>query len=96
MNKSTKNKINYILLRYKIDSKDLSLTLRLELLKRWIESCVEAEEYEMASALKKKRNEIIKSIRLARKGNKHFVDNWFIKLKWNLRKIKNFFLSKLF
>ncbi len=91
MDESTKNKINYILLRYKIDSKDLSLHLRLELLKRWIQSCAESEEYEMASALKKKRNEIMRSIRLAKKGNKHFVDNWITKLRWKFRKIKRLF-----
>lgn len=91
MDELVKNKVNYILLRYKVDSKDLSIHLRLELLKRWTKSCVEAEEYEMAAALKKKRNEIIRDLRIARKGSRHIIDNLVIKLKWSLRKIKRFF-----
>ncbi len=56
MSELAKHKTKYILLRYKVDSKDLNANLRLELLKRWIKSCVEFEEYEMASVLKEKRN----------------------------------------
>jgi hypothetical protein len=91
MNELATNKIKYILLRYKIDSKDLSINLRLELLKRWIKSCVESEEYEMASVLKDKRNELIRSLRIAKVGDKHIIDKIIIKFKWALRKIKRKF-----
>lgn len=91
MEELAKNKVRYILYRYKIDSKDLSLHFRLELLKRWIDSCVEFEEYEMASALKSKRNDLIRSFRLAKIGHKHPVDKFFVKLKWLFRKIKRSF-----
>lgn len=87
MNELTKNKVKYILLRYKYESKDLKLHLRLELLKRWINSCVDSEEYEMASALQEKRNELIRDIRLSKVGHRHFVDDCYIQLKWNIRKI---------
>ncbi len=88
------NKIKYILLRYKIDSKDLNAELRLELLRRWISSCVEAEEYEMASVLKYKRNDLIRSLRLAKVGNKHYFDECLVKLKWFIRKAKRRFFQK--
>jgi type III secretory pathway lipoprotein EscJ len=88
MDELAKNKIRYILLRYKVDSKDLNVTLRLELLKRWIKSCVESEEYEMASILKEKRNELLRAIRRARTGERHLFDDWIIKLKWVFRKFK--------
>lgn len=88
MKELAKNKVRYILYRYQIDSKDLNIHLRLELLKRWIWSCVEFEEYEMASALKKKRNELIRSLRLVNIGSKHPIDRFLIKLKWSFRKFK--------
>ncbi len=95
MNEMAKNKIKYIRLRYQIDSKDLSVNLRLELLKRWINSCVESEEYEMASALKDKRNELIRSFRIAKTGDKHIIDKLYIRLTWLLRKIKRRFFPFL-
>jgi hypothetical protein len=94
MKELAKNKVRYILYRYQIDSKDLSVHLRLELLKRWIGSCVEFEEYEMASALKEKRNDLIRSLRLVKVGHKHPVDRFFIKLKWSFRKFKRRFFQK--
>lgn len=94
MKELAKNKVRYILYRYQLDSKDLSAHLRLELLKRWIGSCVEFEEYEMASALKEKRNSLIRSLRLAKIGNKHPVDRFFIKLKWCFRKFRRRFSLK--
>ncbi len=92
MDEVVRHKIKYILLRYKVDSKDLDVTLRLELLKRWIKSCVDAEEYEMASVLRDKRNELIRSLRLVKKGNRHVLDNLILVIKWKFRKIKIFFL----
>lgn len=88
MDELAKNKIKYILLRYKVDSKNLSNSLRLELLKRWIISCVNSEEYEMASALKEKRNELIRELRIKKIGDKNIYDKLYIKLKWWLRKFK--------
>jgi hypothetical protein len=81
-----KDKIKYILLRYQVDSKDLKPSFRLELLKRWIDSCAEFEEYEMASALKRVRNDLVRSMRLAKVGHKHPVDRLFIKIKWVMRR----------
>lgn len=88
MKELAKNKVRYILYRYQIDSKDLNVTLRLELLKKWIVSCVQFEEYEMASALKEKRFDLIRALRLTKVPEKHPVDKFFIKLKWLFRKLK--------
>lgn len=93
-NELVKNKVNYILLRYKVESKDLSLNLRLELLKRWILSCAEFDEFEMASVLKEERIKLIRDIRFAKIGNKHPFDNFSIKLKWIFRKFKKKFFQK--
>jgi len=92
MKNLAKNKVKYILLRYQVESKELSAALRLELLKKWISSCVEFEEYEMALALKGKRNELIKDLRHARVGYRHFLDAVVLRLKWKIRKWKRKFL----
>ena len=91
MDNLVKNKVKYILLRYKVDSKNLSINLRLELLKRWIKSCADSEEYEMALALKKKRNELVRDLRLAKIGERSFMDEFMIKIKWSFRKLKKTF-----
>jgi hypothetical protein len=93
-NELVRNKVNYILLRYKVESKDLSLNLRLELLRKWILSCVEFDEFEMASALKKERIKLIRDIRFAKIGHKHSFDNLYVKLKWYFRKFKRKFFRK--
>lgn len=93
MNKLAQNKIKYILLRYKIESKSLSANLRLELLRRWIKNCLDSEEYEMLTALRQKRNELIRIIRIVKIGEKHPVEKILLKFKWLLRKIKRKFLS---
>jgi len=94
MSSITKNKVNYIILRYKVESKDLSLNLRLELLKKWTLSCVEFEEFEMALALKNERHKLIRDIRFAKIGHKHPFDNFFIKIRWSFRKFKRKFFQK--
>jgi hypothetical protein len=88
MDDLVKKKVKYIMLRYKVDSKNLNTNLKLELLKRWIKSCADSEEYEMALVLKKKRNELVRELRLEKKGDRHFSDSYFIKLKWLFRKFK--------
>lgn len=62
--KEARKKIKAILLWYKLSSNKLTNEQKLELLKVWKEICVEFEEYEIASSLRKKRNSLIKSIRI--------------------------------
>lgn len=87
-------KIEYILLRYKLDSKKLSITLKIELLKKWIQSCAECEEYEMALVLKRERNKLMRMTRLLRVGERTFWEKFKIVLAWYSRKIKNLFFRK--
>jgi hypothetical protein len=81
-------KIEYILLRYKLDSKKLSITLKIELLKKWIQSCAECEEYEMALVLKRERNKLMRMIRLLRVGERTWLERMKIVWAWHLRKFK--------
>lgn len=94
MNILAQNKIKYILLLYKIESKSLSVNLRLKLLRRWIKNCLDSEEFEMLTALRQKRNELIRIIRIAKIGEKHPVEKLLLTFKWLFRKFKRkFFLQ---
>jgi hypothetical protein len=84
-------KIEYILLRYKLDSKKLSITLKIELLRRWIQSCAECEEYEMALVLKRERNKLVRMTRLVRIGERTFWERFRILWSWHIRKFKRIF-----
>lgn len=88
MSEQFKNNVKYMLFRYNIDSKKLSANLRLELIKRFIKNCVENEEYELANALKEKKNELIREIRLVKIGRKNFLEILFLKIRWSIRKLK--------
>lgn len=86
-----KKKIDYILLRFKVDSKKLNNNLKVELLKRWIQSCVDCEEYEMAMVLKQKRIELIRRIRKLKIGSRTRLRKFKLIAEWYKRKIKRFF-----
>lgn len=86
-------KIEYILLRYKVDSKKLNIHLKIELLKRWIKSCADCEEYEMALVLKTERNRLIRNLRLSRIGERSFFEKFKIRFAWWKRKITRLFFQ---
>ena len=96
MPKITKNKaefviqkkIEYILLRFENDSKNLNHHLKLELIRRWISSCVIFEEYEMAAALKEKKLKIIQE-------NKK-IKSWMDKLKIRVKLIRRFIVQAFY
>ena len=88
-----RKKIEYILLRFKEDTKGLNFDAKSELLRLWIGSCLEFEEYEMAIALRNKRGQIIREYRLHKHGEKSWLKKCFVKAKWIWRKFRIRFLT---
>jgi hypothetical protein len=89
-----RKKIEYILLRYKLDSKKLTPALKIELLKRWIQSCVDSEEYEMAIVLKTERNKIIRLLRIKKIGKRTFLQKIKIIFAWKKRRFTRLFFPQ--
>lgn len=83
-----KGKINFITSWFNLEKKRFTITQRLELLKRWIETCVSFEEYEMAAVLRKERNKVMRQYRDSTNGKRGILKNLKIRLKYILRKIK--------
>jgi hypothetical protein len=81
-NSDTDNKVKAILAWYYEERKTLSDEQKLELLGKWIESCTQFEEYEMANALHKER---LKLRRMAR--SRTFLKELKLKLRIIFRKI---------
>lgn len=57
-------KIKFILSWYRHERKYLDTIQRLELLRNWINSCIQFEEYEMVVALRIQRNKLIRQYRV--------------------------------
>jgi len=88
-----KGKINFITTWFNLERKKFTLIQRLELLKRWIETCVSFEEYEMAAVLKKERNNVMKQYRREVNGKRRLLKILNIKIRYGCRKIKLCFCS---
>jgi hypothetical protein len=86
-----RKKIKAILHWYNLSSKKMTNEQKLELLSIWKDICVEFEEYEIASSLRKKRNALIKSIRKEKIGKRNFLKA--CKVLYRLLRIK---IKKLF
>lgn len=86
-----KNKQKFILAWYKIEKRKLSLNQQLMLLKRWSDSCMESEEYEMVNVLKLERIKVIRQIRLKKKGVRSILNYLRLYLRILLRRIKRKF-----
>lgn len=84
-------KIKFILTWYSIEKRKLNTRQRLDLLKKWIVSCVDYEEYEMAIALKRERNKVMKTRRIEINGKRKLKDKIKLILKIISRKIKRYF-----
>ena len=86
--KEHRKKIRAILAWYRYVAARLTLTKKLELLKMWTETCIHYEEYEMAMALRKARSNLLRSIRLAEKGQRTILGDIRIYFKIAIRKLK--------
>jgi protein-arginine kinase activator protein McsA len=82
-----KEKIEFIQAWYDLEKDKLSTTHRLELLKRWIESCVSFEEYEMAAVLRMERGLVMKIRRMETHGKRGIIKSIKIWIRYRLRKL---------
>ena len=82
-----KEKIKFIKSWYNLEKNKMSTTLRLELLKRWIESCVSFEEYEMAAVLRTERGLVMKIYRQEIHGKRNVIRSIQIWLKYKTRRM---------
>jgi len=91
MDKSTKVKIKTILTWYRMSKMHFSDEKKLKLLNVWKDICVEFEEYEIASSLRKERSDLLREIRFNNQGKRKFYYKIIIKFKVVKRKVKNKF-----
>lgn len=67
----------------------LTFSDRLALARIWIEICLKDEEYEMASAIQKARQEIVKAHIKHKRSNRTFSQKFVVSLYLMRRKIKS-------
>ena len=71
--KGTKNgKVKFILSWYYHERLHLNTEQKLELLRNWVNSCIQFEEYEMVVALRKERNKLIQEHRIEKGFKRSF------------------------
>lgn len=85
---NSRKKIKFILAWYS-EQKHRSTTQKLILLNRWIKSCSQFEEYEMAKALLNEKRILIRQIRLSKIGERSFLQKLKLYFKILVRKIKS-------
>lgn len=83
-----KEKIKFIQAWFALEKSKLSTVERLELLKRWVESCVAFEEYEMAAALRMERGIVMRIHRIESSGARSVAKGLKIRMAYAIRKVK--------
>lgn len=82
------SKTNFITTWFNLEKKRFTLVQRLELLKRWMETCISFEEYEMAAVLRKERNKVMKQYRKEVNGKRGIIKSVNIIIQYSFRKVK--------
>ena len=91
MSHEEKKKIKFIRKWFKLEKERFTTIQILELLSRWIESCVSFEEYEMASALREERGYIMREYRNELHGKRGFTKSIILRFRYLLRKLRRKF-----
>lgn len=84
--KDNDKKIKFILAWYNSEKCKYTTEQKLVLLNKWISSCSQYEEYEMAKALLVEKIIVIKEIRLSRIGKRTFFRKAVLLIKITKRK----------
>lgn len=84
-------KVIFIKTWFNLEKKKLPIIQRLELLKRWTESCVSFEEYEMAATLRIERGKEMRLYRDEINGKRGISKNLKIRLQYLIRKFNRLF-----
>lgn len=83
-------KIKFIMFWYQSQSGRFDVPQKLELLRKWIETCVKYEEYEMAASLMKERCIIMRQYRIKTGGIARKLKRILTRVKYAFKIIRNF------
>lgn len=86
MGSESAKKVKFILAWYNLEKNKLSPEKKILLLNRWIISCRDFEEYEMAESLKQEKIKVIREIRVKKKGKRTFFNRIALIAKIIIRK----------
>ena len=89
--KEVKKKIKAIILWYELSSELLDDGKKLDLLSLWKNICVEFEEYEVASILRKKRSLLLREIRYKNNKGRTSIKTLLLRIKIYKRWVKRLF-----
>ena len=82
-------KIEFILAWYDKERVRFSFAKQILLVKTWISICTKNEEYEMAAALQKKKDEVIKShLKVKRDSRTNKQKIWYLLTKFKRKFLK--------
>ncbi len=88
MSAESDKKVKFIKAWYTLEAPKLSLEKRITLLKKWIASCTNFEEYEMAQFLAKEKVKLIKQLRINKIGKRSLLNRLILIIKIIKRKFK--------
>lgn len=82
------NKIKFIITWYNVERIKFSFPKQIMLAKTWIEICTKSEEYEMAAALQKEKEEVIKNFLDYKKASRTWKEKAWYYILLLKRKLK--------
>lgn len=89
MTSEAEKKVDFIITWYRQERGRFSFTKQVTLAKTWIDICTKNEEYEMAAALQKEKDKVIKAYLKNKRKNRTWKErlNYFwIKIKRKIKK----------
>jgi hypothetical protein len=89
--KEKRKKIRAIILWYELSSKTMEDSMKLKLLNLWKNICIEFEEYEIASGLRRKRSLVLREIRHKKGKGRSPLQTMKLRLRIFKRWIKRLF-----
>ena len=89
MSEAAQKKVDFILTWFRTEGNKFTFRKKIQLAKIWIEICTKNEEYEMAAALKKEKEKVIKSYL----KNKRASRTWKQKLWYFWTKLRRKFIK---
>jgi hypothetical protein len=86
--KEVSSKVKFIINYYNAEKNKFNTVEKLDLLNRWIESCVEFEEFEMAHTLKLQRGYVMRAYRKENGRKRNILETFELLIKILIRKFK--------
>lgn len=93
---NVRNKAKFIIAWYFAERKKLKDPQKILLLNKWIKSCTQFEEYEMANALLNQKKILVRQIRIAKIGERTLSKSLYIlakvMIRFIYRRVKKIFI----